>query len=235
MKAGIPDHVSAVHVGRACCSSMEAIRIASMRIRLGEGDAILAGGGESMSNVSFSIKNARWGLRLRHQELSDGVWDGLFDRHSGLIMGLTAENVAEKYHISREDQDDFAYTSQMRAKKALEEGRLKDEVVPVVIPGKKGKKDVIVDTDEHPRPETTREELSRLTPAFKKDGTVTAGNSSGINDGASAVLVTSRELADQLDMNESGELADRWRWVWTHELWDRFYSGHSETFGADRL
>jgi acetyl-CoA C-acetyltransferase len=207
LKAGIPDHVSAAQVNRACCSSMEAIRIASMRIRLGEGDAILAGGGESMSNVSYSIKNARWGLRLRHQELSDGVWDGLFDQYCGLIMGMTAENVAEQYHISREDQDDFAYTSQMRAKKALEEGRFKDEIVPVVIPGKRGKKDVIVDTDEHPRPETTREELSRLPPAFKKDGTVTAGNSSGINDGAAAVLVTSRELADRLDMKR------KWRIV----------------------
>jgi acetyl-CoA C-acetyltransferase len=207
LKAGIPEHASAVHINRACCSSMEAIRIASMRIRLGEGEAILAGGGESMSNVSYSIKNARWGLRLRHQELSDGVWDGLFDQYSGLIMGLTAENVAEQFHVSREDQDEFAYVSQMRAKKALEEGRFKDEIVPVVIPGKKGKKDVIVDTDEHPRPQTTQEGLSRLAPAFKNDGTVTAGNSSGMNDGASAVLVISRELAEQLDMKR------KWRIV----------------------
>lgn len=160
-----------------------------------------------MSNVSFSIKNARWGLRLRHQELSDGVWDGLFDQYTGLIMGMTAENVAEQYHISREDQDSFAYTSQMRAKKALEEERFKDEIVPVVIPGKRGKKDIVIDTDEHPRPETTPEELSRLPPAFKKDGTVTAGNSSGLNDGASAVLVISRELAEQLEMKR------KWRIV----------------------
>jgi acetyl-CoA C-acetyltransferase len=207
LKAGIPDHVSAVHVNRACCSSMEAIRIASMRIRLGEGDAILAGGGESMSNVTYSIKNARWGLRLRHQELSDGVWDGLFDQYTGLIMGLTAENVAEKYNIAREDQDQFAYTSQMRAKKAIEEGRFKDEIVPVVIPGKRGKKETIVDTDEHPRPETTLEGLAKLPPAFKDDGTVTAGNSSGINDGASAVLVLSGVLAEQLHMRR------RWRIV----------------------
>jgi len=178
---------------------MEAIRIASMRIRLGEGDAILAGGGESMSNVSYSLKNARWGLRLRHQELSDGVWDGLFDQSSGLIMGMTAENVAELYDISREDQDEFAYISQMRAKMALETGRFQDEIVPVVIPGKKGKGEIVVDTDEHPRPDTTREGLSRLAPAFKSDGTVTAGNSSGMNDGASAVLVVSRELAEELD------------------------------------
>jgi acetyl-CoA C-acetyltransferase len=207
LKAGIPDHVSAVQVNRACCSAMEAIRIASMAIRLGEADAILAGGGESMSNVPYSIKNGRWGLRLRHQELTDGVWDGLTDHYTGLIMGMTAENVAEKYDISREDQDIFAYTSQMRAKKALAEGRFRDEIVPVVIPGKRGKKDVIVDTDEHPRPETTLEELGQLSPAFKKDGTVTAGNSSGINDGASAVLVLSRERAETLSPKM------RWRLV----------------------
>ena len=208
LRAGIPEHVSAVHVNRACCSSMEAIRIASMRIRLNEGDAILAGGGESMSNVSYSIKNARWGLRLRHQELSDGVWDGLSDQYTGLIMGMTAENVAEKYNISREDQDEFAYTSQMRAKKALEEGRFKDEIVPVVIPGKRGKPNTIVDADEHPRPDVTLEGLKNLHPAFKEDGTVTAGNSSGINDGASAVLVLSRGLADQLHMQRKWRIVD---------------------------
>jgi acetyl-CoA C-acetyltransferase len=207
LRAGIPEHVSAVHVNRACCSSMEAIRIASMRVRLGEGEAIIAGGGESMSNVPFSIKNARWGLRLKHQELSDGVWDGLFDQYSKLIMGMTAENVAEQFNVSRRDQDEFAYVSQQRAKKALEEGRFKDEIVPVVIPGKRGKKDIVIDTDEHPRPETTLEALSQLSPAFKKDGTVTAGNASGLNDGASAVLVVSRELADELDMKR------RWRIV----------------------
>jgi len=200
LEAGIPENVSAVHVNRACCSSMEAIRIGSMAIRLGEADAIIAGGGESMSNVSYSIKNGRWGLRLKHQELSDGVWDGLFDQHSGLIMGMTAENVAAKYNISREDQDEFSFTSQMRAKKALEEGRFKDEIVPVVIPGKRGKPGKIVNQDEHPRPETTLDALKKLSPAFKKDGTVTAGNSSGLNDGASAVLVVSRALADRLNM-----------------------------------
>jgi acetyl-CoA C-acetyltransferase len=207
LTAGIPDYVSAVQVNRACCSSMEAMRIGSMAIRLGEADAIVAGGGESMSNVSYSIKDARWGLRLRHQELSDGVWDGLMDHHTGLIMGMTAENVAEKYNVSREDQDQFAYRSQMRTKKALEQGRFKDEIVPVVIPGRHGKPDIHVDTDEHPRPDTTLEKLSKLPPAFKKEGTVTAGNSSGINDGASAVLVISRELANKLNMKR------KWRIV----------------------
>jgi acetyl-CoA C-acetyltransferase len=200
LEAGIPDYVPTAQLNRACCSSMEAIRIASMAIRLGEANAIIAGGGECMSSVTYSIKNARWGLRIRHHELSDGVWDGLMDHYTGLIMGMTAENVAERYHISREDQDELAFSSQMRAKKALEEGRFKEEIVPVVIPGKKGKPDIIVDTDEHPRPETTLEKLSTLPPAFKEDGTVTAGNSSGINDGASGVLVLSRELADRLEM-----------------------------------
>ncbi len=207
LEAGIPDHVSAVHVNRACCSSMEAIRIASMAIHLGEADAIIAGGGESMSNVSYSIKNARWGLRLRHQELSDGVWDGLFDQHSGLIMGMTAENVAEKYHISREDQDKFAYRSQMRAKKALEEERFRDEIVPVKVPGERRGEFKTIDSDEHPRPETTLDKLAKLSPAFKKDGTVTPGNSSGLNDGASAVLVLSRELAEKLNVKR------KWRIV----------------------
>jgi len=205
--AGIPDYVSAVQVNRACCSSMEAIRIASMAIRLGEANAVLAGGGESMSNVSYSIKNARWGLRLRHQELSDGLWDGLTDHHTGLIMGMTAENVAEKYGVSREDQDKFAYQSQMRAKKAMDEGRFRDEIVPVTVPGEKRGEQKVVDMDEYPRPGTTLEGLRKLSPAFKKEGTVTAGNSSGINDGASAVLVLSTGLTDRLNMKS------KWRIV----------------------
>jgi len=207
LKAGLPVQASAVQMNRACCSSMEALRVASMTIRLGEADAIIAGGGESMSNVTYSIKGARWGLRLKHQELSDGVWDGLFDQYTGLIMGLTAENVAEEYHISRAEQDEFAFTSQMRAKKALEEGRFKDEIVPVMIPGKRGEPEKRFETDEHPRPQTTLEGLAKLPPAFKKNGTVTAGNSSGINDGASALLVVSRELADRLNFRR------RWRIV----------------------
>jgi acetyl-CoA C-acetyltransferase len=205
--AGFPPVVGSAQLNRACCSAMEAIRLASMAIRLGEANAIIAGGGESMSNVTYSIKGARWGLRMQHQELSDGIWDGLFDHYTGQIMGMTAENVAEKFGISREDQDEFAYTSQMRAKKSLETGRFKDEIVPIIIPGKHGKPDKVVDTDEHPRPQTTLEELAQMPPAFKKNGTVTAGNSSGINDGASAVLVVSRELAESLNLQR------RWRVV----------------------
>lgn len=199
LEAGFPHEVPTVQMNRACCSSMEAIRIATLGIRTGEADALIAGGVESMSNVTYSIKNARWGMKFRHQELSDGVWDGLFDHYTGLIMGMTAENVAEKYNISREDLDEFAYTSQMRAKKALEAGRFKDEIVPVVIPGRKGKPDTIVDTDEHPRPQTTMEGLAKLPPAFKESGVVTAGNSSGMNDGASAVLVVSGAKAKEIN------------------------------------
>ncbi len=200
LKAGIPERVSAVQVNRACCSSMEAIRLASMSVRLGEGRALIAGGGESMSNVPYSLKNARWGMPFRHQELTDGIWDGLTDHHTGIVMGLTAENVAEKYEISRQDQDEFAYTSQMRAKAAMASGRFKDEIVPVVIPGKRGKPDRVIDTDEHPKPDTTLEDLQNLSPAFKKDGTVTAGNASGLNDGASAVIVCSKSIAEECGM-----------------------------------
>jgi len=207
LRAGIPDHVAAMQVNRACCSSMEAIRIASMAIRLGEANAIIAGGGESMSNAAYSIKNMRWANKLGHQELSDGVWDCLTDHHLGQLMGMTAENVAEKYGISRQDQDEYAYTSQMRAKKALEENRYNDEIVPVVISQGRGRKDIVVDKDEHPRPGTTLEELASLRPAFKKEGSVTAGNSSGVNDGASAVLVLSRELADRLNMPKKWRIA----------------------------
>jgi acetyl-CoA C-acetyltransferase len=207
MTAGYPDSVATVQLNRACCSSMESIRLASMYIRLGEADAVIAGGGESMSNVSFSLHDARNGMKLGHRQLSDGVWDGLSDHYIGMMMGDTANNVAKKYNISREDQDEFAYTSQMRAKKALETGRFKDEIVPIVIPGKKGKPDTIVDTDEHPRPDTTLEGLAKLKPAFAPDGTVTAGNASGMNDGASAVLVLSGELAQKLNMKR------KWRVV----------------------
>ncbi len=207
LRAGIPNTVPTVQLNRACCSSMEAIHIGSMNIRLGESEAVLAGGGESMSNVGYSIYGARWGLRLHHKQLNDGVWDGLFDQYSGLIMGMTAENVAEQYHISREDQDEFAYTSQMRAKKAIENGRFNDEMVPVVSTGKKGQPETVVTQDEFPRPDTTLQKLAKLQAAFKKDGTVTAGNSSGMNDGASAVLILSRELADKY------EIKRRWRIV----------------------
>ncbi|MFH0730142.1 MAG: acetyl-CoA C-acyltransferase [Pseudomonadota bacterium] len=136
-----------------------------------------------------------------------GIWDGLMDHHTGLIMGMTAENVAEKYNVSRSDQDEFALISQMRAKKALETGRFKDEIVPVVIPGRGGKPDIVVDTDEHPRPETSLADLSHLPPAFKKDGTVTAGNASGLNDGASAVLLMSKETADAFNMTRQWRVA----------------------------
>ncbi|MBN1368516.1 MAG: thiolase family protein [Dehalococcoidales bacterium] len=207
LKAGIPDCVPTVQLNRACCSSMEAIRIGTMNIRLGDSEAVLAGGGESMSNVGYTMYGARWGFRMRHQQINDGVWDGLFDQYSGLIMGMTAENVAEQYHISREAQDEFAFTSQMRAKQAQETGRFQEEIVPVVIPGKKGRPDVIISKDEHPKPDTTLEKLAQLPTAFKKDGTVTAGNSSGMNDGASGVLILSRELADKYETKR------RWRIV----------------------
>jgi acetyl-CoA C-acetyltransferase len=230
ISVGIPDHVPAMQVNRACCSSMEAVRIAYLSIRLGEADAILAGGAESMSNAAYSIKNLRWGKKLGHQQLSDGVWDVLTDHHLGQLMGMTAENVAEKHGITRRDQDEYAYTSQMRARRALETGRFKDEIAPVVIPGGRGRKDIIVDTDEYPRPETTLEELAGLPSAFKKDGSVTAGNSSGINDGASAVIVVSGDLAKRLNA------ARKWRIVGAVAVGvDPRYMGEGPIYAIPRL
>jgi acetyl-CoA C-acetyltransferase len=200
LKAGIPEGISAAQINRACCSGMEAIRIGSLAIRLGDANAILAGGGECMSNVPYVLKNARWGMRSQHQEVTDGLTDSLTDHHVGLIMGLTAENVAEEYGISREDQDKFSYNSQMRAKQAILGGKFEAEIVPVTIPGKQGRKEIVVDTDEYPRFNTTIDDLTMLKPAFKPDGTVTAGNASGINDGASAVLILSHAAANQLNI-----------------------------------
>jgi acetyl-CoA C-acetyltransferase len=199
LKAGIPYTTPVVQVSRACCSSMESMKIAAMRIKTGDAEAILAGGSESMSNVGYSIYGARWGLRLQHKVLSDGVWDGLSDHTLNVLMGETAENVAEDFHITRQEQDELAYTSQMRAKKAIESGRFKDEIQPISIPQRKGKPDKIFDTDEHPKFDTTMEGLAKLPAAFRQGGTVTAGNSSGINDAASASIIVSREFADKYD------------------------------------
>jgi acetyl-CoA C-acetyltransferase len=149
---------------------------------------------------------------------------------------MTAENVVEQFHISMEDQDEFAFTSQMRAKRALETGRFKEEIMPFVFPGKRGKPDRIIDTDEHPRPETTLEELAKLPPAFKEGGTVTAGNSSGLNDGAFTTLIVSRELADSLNIQKKVEdsrvCSRRCR---SEDYGDRPYSRSQEACGADGL
>ncbi|MBI5605167.1 MAG: thiolase family protein [Deltaproteobacteria bacterium] len=199
IKAGISVETPGVTLQRVCTSSLQAIVYASWAVRLGEADIVLAGGSESMSTVPYIIEDARWGLRIREQVIRDPMWDGLTLLGVGPAMGITAENVAEKYQISREEQDRLALSSHQRAIQAIKEGRFKDEMVPVPIPQKRGEAKMI-DTDEHPRPEASLENLAKLPPAFKEGGTVTAGNSSGINDGAAGVVVMAGEKAEALGL-----------------------------------
>jgi acetyl-CoA C-acetyltransferase len=196
--AGLPVETPAFTINKVCGSGMKALHLAAQVIKAGDADIILAGGMENMSAHPYYLPNARWGYRMNMYkgDFIDGmVYDGLWEIFNGYHMGVTAENVREQWGITREEQDDFGYTSQIRAAKAIASGRFKDEIVPVVIKSKKGEK--IFDTDEHPRM-TTREQMAKLAPAFKKDGTVTAGSASGINDGAAAMIVMSKEKADEL-------------------------------------
>ncbi|RJX28249.1 MAG: acetyl-CoA C-acetyltransferase [Desulfarculus sp.] len=199
--AGIPVESNAFTVNKVCASGLKSVMLAAQAVMLGDSRVVLAGGTENMTQAPYLVPRARWGLRMGDGKLVDSmVHDGLFDIFNRYHMGLTAENVAEKYGITRQDQDQLALTSQQRAQAAIESGRFKDEIVPVEIPQRKGAPKVC-DTDEHPRFGTTPEALAKLPPAFKKDGTVTAGNASGINDGAAALVVTSRELAEELGLN----------------------------------
>lgn len=197
LKAAIPVEVPAFTIHRTCTSAMQAVVSGTQAIKLGDASIVLAGGTESMSTVPYTLDSLRWGATMNHVELRDAMWDGLTQLGTGVGMGLTAENLAEQYNISREDQDKLAYTSHMRATAAIKEGSFKDEIMPFEIPQKKGAPK-IVDTDEHPRPDTTLEKLAKLKPAFKKDGTVTAGNSSGINDASAGVLLVSYAKAKEL-------------------------------------
>ena len=195
VKAGIPIEKPQFTISKACAGSVKAVTLATQVIKSGDADIIIAGGMESMSNATFMLKQARWGYRLGHGQLQDQLI--LFDPLSGNTMGETAENVAAKYNVSREDQDAFALRSQQLAEKAIKEGKFKEQIVPVEIPSKKGA--IIFDTDEHPRFGTTMESLQKLKPAFvKTGGSVTAGNASGMNDGASAIMLMSKEKADVL-------------------------------------
>lgn len=192
-RAGVPETVPAFTVNQACGSGLQAIILAAQQIMLGKADAVLAGGTESMSRVPYFAEGARWGMRMGNAPLVDGMYrDGFNDPLSGLVMGETAENLARQYEISRQEQDDFALRSQQRAQAAIESGRFDAEVLPLEIKGRKGES-VMFTRDEHSRGETTTSDLVKLKPVFSKDGTVTAGNSSGITDGAAALVVMSEE------------------------------------------
>jgi acetyl-CoA C-acetyltransferase len=198
MKAGIPESVSSMTINKVCGSGLKAVHLAAQAIAAGEADIVVAGGMENMSQAPYLLKNAREGFKMGDKKLVDSMTsDGLTCVFNQYHMGMTAENLCEKYGITREEQDEFAAMSQERAAKAIEEGKFIEEIVPVMVPQRKGEP-VIFDTDEYPRKGTTVETLAKLRPAFKKDGSVTAGNSSGINDGAASVVVMSREKAEQL-------------------------------------
>ncbi|MFH1060015.1 MAG: acetyl-CoA C-acetyltransferase [Pseudomonadota bacterium] len=195
--AGVPIPVPAFTVAKACGGSLKTVFLAAQAVKAGDHDLIVAGGVESMSGAAYILPKARWGFKLGHAQLMDQLV--LFDPISGNTMGETAENVAERYQISRADQDQFALMSQQKAGVALGEGRFKDQIVAVPLKGKKGAV-TMFDTDEHPRPETNLEGLAKLAPVFRKGGSVTAGNSSGMNDGAAAVVVASPERAAALGL-----------------------------------
>ncbi|MBW1857624.1 MAG: acetyl-CoA C-acetyltransferase [Deltaproteobacteria bacterium] len=197
--AGIPKEVNAFTVSKVCASGMKALALAALSIRAGEKDTILAGGMENMSMAPYALNTARWGARMNNTDLVDlMVFDGLWEIFYGYHMGLTAENIAEKYGISRSEQDELGAMSHARARKAITDGIFKQEIAPVSIPQRKGEP-IIFDTDERPM-DTNVEKMAKLRPAFKKDGTVTAGNASGINDASAALLVMSAEKAKELGL-----------------------------------
>ena len=200
IKAGLPHAVPAMTLNKVCGSGLKALHLGAQAIRCGDADVIIAGGQENMSLSNYVMPGARTGLRMGHAQIvdtmiSDGLWDAFNDYH----MGITAENLVDKYEISREQQDAFAAASQQKAAAAIEAGRFVDEITPILIPQRKGDP-VAFKVDEQPRGETTAESLAKLRPAFKKDGSVTAGNASSLNDGAAAVILMSAEKAKALGL-----------------------------------
>jgi acetyl-CoA C-acetyltransferase len=205
-KTGIPVEKPAFTVNKACASGLKAISLGYQSLLLGENKIVLVGGIENMSQVPYVLDNARWGYRLGDGVLVDAMYrDGLFCPLAEMIMGETAEILADKFNISRQEQDEYALESQMKANKAIEEGRFEDEIVPVSIVDEKGNA-IIVSEDEHPRPNTTIEKLAKLPPVFRSGGTVTAGNSSGITDGAAALVLTTESHAKDLDLSPLAEI-----------------------------
>ncbi|WP_276505344.1 acetyl-CoA C-acetyltransferase [Anaerosalibacter massiliensis] len=198
VRAGIPVEVPSFTVNKVCGSGLKTVELAAQAIMAGDADVVVAGGTENMSRAPYLLNNARWGQRMGDGKVVDYmIHDGLWDIFNDYHMGITAENVAEQWNLTREEQDEFSLNSQLRAEEAIKSGRFKDEIVPVEVPQRKGDP-VVVDTDEHPRFGSTIEGMAKLRPAFKKDGTVTAGNASGINDGAAALVVMSKEKAEEL-------------------------------------
>ena len=199
IRAGIPKETNAFTVNKVCASGMKAVALAAQSIKAGDAEIVLAGGMENMSLIPYALPAARWGARMNSAELVDlMVFDGLYEIFYGYHMGLTAENIAENYGISREEQDQLGALSHQRARKAIADGLCRKEIAPVVIPQKKGDP-LVFDTDERPM-DTSVEKMAKLAPAFKKNGTVTAGNASGINDAAAALLVMSATKAKELGL-----------------------------------
>jgi acetyl-CoA C-acetyltransferase len=204
--AGLPVETPALTLGKVCGSGLRAVSMAAQFIALGDAECILCGGTESMSNAPYAIPKARWGLRMGDGKLIDTmIKDGLFDIFNNYHMGMTAENIAEQWNISKEEQDLFAVKSQNKTEAAQKSGRFADEIIPVVVPQRKGDP-IVVSDDEFPRHGATIEKTSKVRPAFKKGGTVTAANASGINDGASCLIVMSKEKADELGLEYMAEI-----------------------------
>ena len=205
--AGIPQEIPAMTINKVCASGLRSVSLAAQMIKAGDADIIVAGGTENMSAAPYALMKARWGYRMGESNIvdvmiKDGLWDAFNDYH----MGITAENVAEQWKLTRKDVDEFAVASQQKAEAAIKSGRFKDEIVGVEIAGKKGDA-VVFDTDEFPRYGATFEAMGKLKPAFKKDGIVTAGNASGINDGAGAVVVMSADMAKKLGVKPLARIA----------------------------
>src|SRR5881394_1490271 len=208
---GLPAEVGAMTVNKVCGSGLKAVGLAAQAVKTGDSSIVVAGGMESMTNAPYLLPQARKGYRLGNAQIIDSmVHDGLWDVYNDYHMGITGENVAEKYGITREEQDQFALNSHRKALSAMKECRFKSQIVPVEIPAKKkGQPAVIFDKDEGPREDTTAETLRALKPAFKKDGTVTAGNAPGVNDGAAALVVTSAAQAKELNAKPMVRIVDQ--------------------------
>ncbi len=206
INSGIPETVPAMTINKLCGSGLRAVSMAAQFIMLGDADIVLAGGTESMSNAPYLLKKARFGYKMGHNEIVDSmISDGLTDAFNNYHMGITAENIAEQWEISREEQDEFALQSQLKTEKAIKDGKFKDEIVPIEIPQRKGSP-IIFDTDEFPKMGLNIDKLAKLRPAFKKEGTVTAGNASGINDGAAMLIVMSKDKADELGLKPMAKI-----------------------------